>query len=137
MSLLEEPSSVVRSPPVVSAPCSSKVFAAVIDGTHIDFAFSVFGETDFLCITEYQKIGTVVQVEIESSQVVEGPNRIYNIRVLLGEDSETVRAAARFLAQQLATRKQLIVTLALRHLTPSLLKQILPVLKENGTESSR
>ena len=39
-------------------------------------------ETDFLCITEYQKLGTVVQVEIESSQVVEGPNRIYSTRYI-------------------------------------------------------
>ena len=42
--------------------------------------FALFSETDFLCITEYQKLGTVIQVEIESSKVVEGPNRIYNTR---------------------------------------------------------
>ena len=136
MSLLEDPSG-VRSSPVVSAPCSANVFAAVVDGTHIDFASCVFGETDFLCITEYQKLGTVIQVEIESSQVVEGPNRIYSTRVLLGEDSESVRAAARFLAEQLNTRKQLIVTLALRQVTPALLKHIVPLLKENGREAAR
>ena len=42
MSLLEDPGA-ARSAPVVSAPCSSRVFAALIDGTHIDFASAVFG----------------------------------------------------------------------------------------------
>lgn len=59
------------------------------------------------------------------------------VSVLLGEDSETVRAAARYLAEQLATRKQLIVTLALRQPTPALLKQIVPLLKEKRKEADR
>jgi len=132
MSALEEAGDRPQLQQAVSAPCSSNTFAAVIQGRHIDFALCTFGETDFLCITEYQKIGTVVEVEIESSQVVEGPNRIYSVRVLLGEDSEAVRAAARFLAGQLSTRKRLIVTLALKGLERTLLKLLVPVIREHS-----
>lgn len=42
MSVLEDSSEPVPSRPV-SAPCSAKVFAAVFEGTHIDFALHVFG----------------------------------------------------------------------------------------------
>lgn len=55
-----------------------------------------------------------------------------HVRVLLGPDSEEVRAAARFLAEQLSTRKQLIVTLALKQLTPARLKQLVSVIKAHS-----
>jgi hypothetical protein len=52
-------------------------------------------------------------------------------RVLLGSDDDTVHVAARFLVEQLGLDKPLLISLGLKDLSPSVVKDLCSLLKEH------
>lgn len=114
-----------------SFPVKSHVFAAVIDDHHTDFSLSEFGNCMFAIVTQYGKIGNISEVQVDHTQDIIDPATVYHIKVLLGEDTEELNAAVRFIAQQLKITKTFYLSLALKDKRPQILKKIVCHLVEH------
>lgn len=110
-----------------------KTLGALIDGIQTDIVLSEFENTFFIILTQYQKIGSLLSVQREFFQNVEGNQEVYHIKTLLGEEDEYIHTVARYLTEQLNITKPAIFNVSLKKRDVQTLKAIETILKSNKT----
>lgn len=124
-------------PNIQARPASVKshVFAKLINGNHTDFAVIAYSNRVFVIITQCGKIGNLYSVQRSSTQKDEifsaSALFIYEIKCILGAESEEATQAVRLLAEKLDISRPLLLSLTLPLLDYSTLKQITDALLEH------
>lgn len=112
----------------------SQVFAKLINGINTEFAVLVYSNRIFVTVTQCGKIGNLFSVQQESSQDKDCFSTkaisIFNIKCLLGVDSEETEQSVRLLAEKLDTSLPLLISLTLPVLDRSTTIQVAEALLE-------
>eukprot|EP00058_Branchiostoma_floridae_P012676 XP_002598164.1 hypothetical protein BRAFLDRAFT_123313 [Branchiostoma floridae] len=101
----------------------TKQGAAVVNGVHTDVVCTGFGDSIFVVVTQYQKLGTLVQVVPGvSADGTSAPT--YTTRVLLGKDEPMTHVFARSLGEKICPNndyKPFTLAVALKDWSPQVL----------------
>lgn len=112
----------------------SQVFAKLINGAHTEFAVLVYSNRVFVTVTQCGKIGNLFSVHRESAQDRESlsttPLSVFNIRCLLGVDSEETEQSIRLLAEKLDLPQPLLISFTLPTLDRSTTLEVAEALLE-------
>jgi len=116
-----------------------------IDGQLTDIVCASFTDRDFIMVTQYRKVGTVVQVAVEKSAAKPLVEPTYTTKVLMGKDEDMTHVFSRAIAQTVYTcraakdgsegpspsssLKPLLCTLALKDPTPATLTRVVGIVK--------
>ena len=100
-----------------SVSIKPNIFASTIKGIHTDFVLTHFIDKTFLVISQYSKLGAIVEVTREPIQAED--DEIYQIKSLLGANDENIELTARYLAKNLQITRPLLISLALKDPVPT------------------
>ncbi|XP_023232174.1 proteasome assembly chaperone 3-like [Centruroides sculpturatus] len=103
-------------------PYKTKAGQEIINGHHTDIIVTEYLDQLFIIITQYDKMGTIIQVKQDSSD--ESKNIIYSTQVLFGQDELEINAVARNLMEKLNVSKSVIFSLALKDCSSSTIHQL-------------
>lgn len=112
--------------PDTSSTPRTKQGAVTIDGVHTDIVCTAFEDHTFLVITQYQKLGTLVQV-LQDGEIPDERNPTFTTKVLLGKDEPITHVYARNLATTVCSApnsKPLLLAIALKKHSPAVLKTL-------------
>ena len=104
-----------------------------INGVSTDFVCSDFGDKYFILITQYGKMGTLVQIGKEF-HLNNGDIENVDIKVLLGKDEPLTYVYAKQIGSSLYGRgilRPILLGIALKDPTPETLKQVVQFTREN------
>lgn len=119
----------------MSDPLKSFTTQKEIGGHKTDIACAAFADRNFVVVTQYRKIGTIVSVKYDS---VQNNKPTHQISVLLGEDKLNIQMVARRIAEVIQHNKKsinpnfeigvhgkpLLCTLALKEISVSSVTEI-------------
>lgn len=91
-----------------------------------------FRDQAFLIITQFKKLGCMVNVSRESS-LKQFNSHTYSTEVIFGEDTEELHAVARHLAEAIDIDRPLLLSLSLKNYEPSTIKIIIEVINKTKT----
>lgn len=94
-------------------PFKTKAGREIINGHHTDIIITEYVDQLFVIITQYDKMGTIIQVKQDVSSD-ESKNIIYDTQVLFGQDELEINAVARNLMEKLNVSKSVVFSLALK-----------------------
>ncbi|KAG7161277.1 GPN-loop GTPase 2-like, partial [Homarus americanus] len=116
------------------ASVKSQVFAKLINGVHTDFAVVVYSNRVFMTVTQCKKIGNLYTIHRDSSQKngILSANTlfIYEVKCILGAESEEGTQAVRLLAEKLDTSRPLLLSLTIPALDRNTVLEISEALLE-------
>lgn len=99
------------------ASIASKVFASLINGVHTDFAIIVYRNRVFITVTQCGKIGNLYSIHRDTAQkngfLGLSALAVYDIKCILGVESEEGNQAVRSLAGKLEVPHPLLLSLTL------------------------
>lgn len=120
-------------------------YSEEVDGQVTDIVCASFADRDFIMVTQYRKVGTVVSVAVEKSAAKPLVEPTYTTKVLMGKDEDMTHVFSRAIAQTVytcraakdgpegpspsANLKPLLCTLALKDPTPSVLNKVIAIIK--------
>ncbi|KAG0712158.1 hypothetical protein GWK47_019063 [Chionoecetes opilio] len=126
--------SLLKDHPDRPSSARSQVFAKLINGTHTEFAVLVYSNRIFVTVTQCGKIGNLFSVHQESAQDKDCLSAkaltIFNIKCVLGVDSEDTEQAVRLLAERLDASLPLLISLTLPVLDRATTLQVADALLE-------
>jgi len=112
-------------------PVETTVDTATINERPTEIVVSKFSDKLFMVITQFGKVGNLIEIRRDIAQKDDPSSAVYNIRFLLGGDEEEVHVAARFLMNYISTNQTIILGLALKDYQPSTLRQLGEHIKAN------
>ncbi|XP_072027737.1 proteasome assembly chaperone 3-like [Amphiura filiformis] len=110
----------------------TKQGAAIIDGIHTDIVCTAFDDQTLLVITQYQKLGTLVQVT-RDADLPEDRNTNFTSKVLLGKDEPLTHVYATNIASKVCNTpnsKPLLLAMSLKQHSPAILKTLQDLIME-------
>ncbi|XP_045031525.1 proteasome assembly chaperone 3-like [Daphnia magna] len=110
-------------------PVQTKAETIEINGKATEVVISKFSDKLFIILTQYGKVGNLVEVRRDVAQKEDPSSAVYGVRVLLGRDDEEIHVAARFLVNFISTPHSILFALSLKDYQPKTLRQIGEFLK--------
>lgn len=96
-----------------SGVASCKLSSLTVGGHVMDIAIQYFGNTPFIIVTEFQKVGSLFHIIPDTP--VPGESMSYHIRVLMGESKPEMMALGEILARKMPRSfGSMILSLALK-----------------------
>ncbi|KAK6179195.1 hypothetical protein SNE40_011611 [Patella caerulea] len=112
-------------------PVSTNQVAYEVNGIPSEIVVSQFTDKLFIVVTQYKKIGTVLQINKEVIlDEMQQASTVYNIKVLLGKDEPLTHVIAKNLTSEINTNKQIILTVALKDSSPQTVKILKSLIKD-------
>lgn len=109
---------------VAGFPVQTKTETFEVNGNSTEIVISKFSDRLFVIITQYGKVGNLVEVRRDVAQKDDSSSLVFSVRVLLGKDDEEIHVAARFLVNFIATSQSVLFGLSLKDYQPQTLRQI-------------
>ncbi|KAG7196811.1 hypothetical protein KM043_016924 [Ampulex compressa] len=100
-----------------------KACAIKIGDNHTDIILQLYSNKIFLIITQYKKLGTLVNVS-RSNPVNHFTSSDFSVGILFGVDHTHNLLAARFIAEAIAIDRPMLVAISLKDYHPKVLKAI-------------
>lgn len=94
-----------------------------------DFVVSKFSDKLLVIITQFGRVGNLIEIRRDVAQKDDPSTSVYNIKVVLGRDDEEVHVAARFLMNVIPTEKPVTLSLSLKDFQLQTLRQVADRLK--------
>ncbi|CAB3997713.1 Hypothetical predicted protein [Paramuricea clavata] len=119
-----------NSKPIIS----TKQVSCKINDISTDFVCSDFGDKYFVLITQFGKMGTLVQIGKEFD-LNNGETENVDIKVLLGKDEPLTYVYAKQIGSSLYGRgilRPILLGIALKDQTPEMLKQVVQFISESN-----
>ncbi|KAL8562270.1 hypothetical protein ACOMHN_037226 [Nucella lapillus] len=111
-------------------PVSSAQAAVTVKGLHTDIHCSVFKDQLYLIVTQFNKLGTLVQVKPETvMNEMEGPTPMLTTKVVFGQDEPLIHVMARHIAGCLKTSRPVLLALSLRDTSRDAVFDLLPAIQ--------
>lgn len=118
-------------------------FSDEIDGTKTDIVCATFSDRDFIMVTQYRKVGSLVSVTVEKSAAKPLAEPTYTTKVLMGKDEDMTHVFSRAIAETVSKCrasgsgneavnpssdfKPLLCSLALKNPTPATLSKVMNI----------
>jgi len=131
--------------PSVESPLPNQSFLVDVEGDSTDVVCASFSDRDFIMVTQYRKVGTLVSVSVEKSASKPLVDPTYTTKVLMGKDDDITHVFSRAIAEVVykcresaregdtpnpsTNLKPLLCTLALKNPTPAALSKVISVVK--------
>lgn len=128
-----------------SSPLPNQSFSVDIEGNNTDVVCASFHDRDFIMVTQYRKVGTLVSVFVEKSASKPLVEPTYTTKVLMGKEDDITHVFSRAIAETVyrcresvaggdapnpsTNLKPLLCTLALKEPTPATLNKIVNIVK--------
>ncbi|XP_046647981.1 proteasome assembly chaperone 3-like [Daphnia pulicaria] len=112
-------------------PVQTRTETIEINGNSTEVVISKFSDKLFIILTQYGKVGNVVEVRRDVAQKDDSSSAVYSVRVLFGRDDEEIHVAARFLVNFIPTQQNILFALSLKDYQPKTLRQVGEFLKIN------
>ncbi|KAH6940844.1 hypothetical protein HPB50_009035 [Hyalomma asiaticum] len=123
--------------PVGSGFIPSSVASVCIEGCDTDISIMQFTDKLFIVVSQYKKLGTLVLVTKDVANCDNTEKLVYTTKVLFGNDEAEVHAAAKHMAMTIKTSKTVLLSLALKKFSPTIVRSIAAaVASELGTFNS-
>ncbi|XP_076463329.1 proteasome assembly chaperone 3-like [Babylonia areolata] len=117
-------------------PVSSAQAAVSIKGMHTDIHCSVFQNQLYLIVTQFCKLGTLVQVKPETAvNELEGPTPMLSTKVLFGKDEPLIHVMARHIVAPLHTSQPVLLALSLQDTSRDAVFGLLPSIQACVTKA--
>uniref|UniRef100_A0A131YCA6 Proteasome assembly chaperone 3 n=1 Tax=Rhipicephalus appendiculatus TaxID=34631 RepID=A0A131YCA6_RHIAP len=124
-------------PSVITGFIPSSVASVSIEGCDTDISIMEFTDKLFIVISQYKKLGTLVLVTKDAANCDDPRTLVYTTKVLFGKDEAEVEAAAKNIAKTIKTSKTILLSLALKKFSPTIVRSIVSaVVTQLGTLSS-
>lgn len=104
--------------------------AAKINDEHTEIVYAEYSDSIFVIISQYLKIGSMIQVQRDQIHSPLGTNDIFTTKVLFGATGEEQQVAARFLAEALNISKPLCIFINLRSYSIDTVKACRDIIKD-------
>lgn len=109
----------------VQSPVSSKVIGVNINGNDTDIVINNFRDRIFIVLSQHKKLGSLIAVNKETAQIVNGcSGELYRIRTLLGQDETAFHIAARYLTEETKITKPVLYSFCMKDCSIHTLKVI-------------
>ncbi|XP_037288047.2 proteasome assembly chaperone 3 isoform X2 [Rhipicephalus microplus] len=102
----------------------SVVASVSIEGCDTDISIMEFTDKLFIVISQYKKLGTLVLVTKDAANCDDPKTLVYTTKVLFGKDEAEVEAAAKNIAKTIETSKTILLSLALKKFSPTIVRSI-------------
>ncbi|KAK7508371.1 hypothetical protein BaRGS_00000610 [Batillaria attramentaria] len=111
-------------------PVSSAQAGVLVNGKQTDIHCSIFTDHLYVIVTQYCKLGTLVQVKSETVvDELEGPSPVLTTKVLFGKDEPLTHVMARHIVSSLKPHTPVLLGLSLRDTTREVLHALLPAIQ--------
>ncbi|XP_028403601.1 proteasome assembly chaperone 3-like isoform X1 [Dendronephthya gigantea] len=113
---------------------STKQVSCKINDISTEIVCSDFGDKYLVLITQYGKMGTLVQIGKESHMINNGDTENIDIKVLLGKDEPLTYVYAKQIGSSLFGRgmiRPILLGIAFKDQTPETLKQVVQYIGES------
>ncbi|CAG0886264.1 unnamed protein product [Darwinula stevensoni] len=111
-------------------PVKSATACEIVEGKATDVLVSDFGDRLFVVVTQFQKIGTLIEVRKDVARR-EHPADVYSTRVLLGKDCSETHLVARFIAEKVNIDKPILVGVSLVDYSPGIVRKVTDLVVKN------
>jgi len=112
-------------------PVDTTVVTATINDKPTDIVISKFTDKLFVIITQFGKVGNLIEIRRDIASKDDPSSSVYNIRFLLGGHNEELYIAARLLTNFIPHNQTVILGLSLKDYQPSTLRQLGDYIKAN------
>ncbi|XP_037527040.1 proteasome assembly chaperone 3 [Rhipicephalus sanguineus] len=111
-------------PSVASGFIPSIVASVCIEGCDTDISIMEFTDKLFIVVSQYKKLGTLVLVTKDAANCDDPQTLVYTAKVLFGKDEAEVEATAKNIAKTIKTSKTVLLSLALKKFSPTIVRSI-------------
>ncbi|KAK7100644.1 proteasome assembly chaperone 3-like [Littorina saxatilis] len=112
------------------SPVSSAQVAVNVKGQRTDIHCSVFTDQLYVIVTQFCKLGTLVQVKPETVvDDMEGTTPVLTAKVLFGNDEPLVHVISRRIAASLKPSKPVLLALSLKDTSREAVFPLLPAIQ--------
>jgi len=112
-------------------PVDTKVTLATINDKPTDIVVSKFSDKLLVIITQFGKVGSLIEIRRDIAQKDDPSSAVHNIRFLFGGHNEELYFAARILTNFIPNDQTIILGLALKDYQSSTLRQLGDFIKDN------